>query len=266
MELWNFVCSNEGYPAVVQLPHAIAACTSYRRSFAPAKYAALPASQKIIAAYFVHGYGGSTCRDVLLAKAPGLASHRNLVQYYLLGWALTHYAPSDYIFQAMQRRGDPLRLAVTLFEALDCVTALTGAFDQGAARFPAAPAAPYTAALASALGGSVFRYLERKGRGMDEVKTEWCHPTGGIQRGVFYIAMYALLRRAAGARAGRVACAALFCAVAMMRELRGDGGPDPAAACVDAALDAGGKVAAAFGLGPPPPRAAATTRCEKDDD
>ena len=209
----------------------------------------MPGWQKLIATYFVHGYGGSTARDVLLAKSPSLASHRNLVQYYLLGWLCTHYAPRDFVWRAMQQRGNPLRTIVALLEALDCVTALTGAFDQGAAKFPNAPVAPFSAALASALGGGVFRYLERKGRGLD-VQTEWASPTGSVQRGVCYIALYALLRRAAGARAARVAVAALYVAVAMRKEL-GGGDSDPAVKICDAVLALGAKVAATLRLGPP---------------
>ena len=78
------------------------------------------------------------------------------MQYYLAGWILTHLSPRDAVYDAMQQRGGALRTLVVLFEAIDCVTSLTGAFDQGARRFPGAPAAPYTAALASALGGSLF--------------------------------------------------------------------------------------------------------------
>jgi hypothetical protein len=176
MALKAFLLDGEGYPTSIQLLHAVAACTAFRASFSPTQYATLPLYHRLIGAYFCHGYGGSTCRDLLLGRAPSLAAHPTVAQHFLAGWLLANRSPGDAVWRGATERGHPLRVAVQLGEAVDAATTVCGAFEKGAAAFPAAPAAPFAAALAAVLGGGVMRYLERRGRGL-AVKTEWCAPT-----------------------------------------------------------------------------------------
>jgi len=106
-------------------------------------------------------------------------------------------------------------------EAVDDSTTVTGAFEKGAEMHPNSPASPYVSALASVLGGSVVRYFERKGRGLDDVKTEWTKPTGSIQKGCLYIVLYAAMTRLLGVskKSSRLGITLVDCFTALAQEL-----------------------------------------------
>lgn len=197
--IWKFLTdgmiTHPGYPASIQIPHAMATVVSFRNSFTPGEYATVTAWHKAIAAYFCHGYGGSSFRDILLGQPISAMASDSVMQFYLVfGFLLINFSPGDIAYRTLTTPRHPLRLWMLFVESVDDATTIFGAFEKGARLQPNAPAAPYISALAAVLGGGIARYLERKGRGRD-VKTEWSKPTGRIQTGVAYIFIYAALRR-----------------------------------------------------------------------
>lgn len=125
------------------------------------------------------------------------------MNYYLFwGFLAVNYSPGDAIYRMLETPRHPLRVAVVFGEAVDAITTPFGAFEKGMRLHPNAPWAGYVAALAAVLGGSIFRYFERRGRGRGaseiapkEQMTEWGHPSGSIQAGAVYIVAYATLRK-----------------------------------------------------------------------
>jgi len=199
----------------------MSAVQSFRSSFSEMDYATkVTAWHKLVGAYFCHGYGGSSLRDILLGQPISANSSDDVVPHYLLfGYLLVNYSPGDYVYKALQKPHHPLRLCVQFGEAVDDNTTITGAFEKGARLHPNSHAAPYVSALAAVLGGGIVRYIERKGRGLD-VKTEWARPTGRIQLGVMYIFVYAAMRRLlkVSVRHARLSCALFEAACTLLKE------------------------------------------------
>lgn len=229
MKFWEFLTdgmiTHPGYPASIQIPHAMAAMFSFRKSFSPGDYAGrVTAWHKLVGAYFCHGYGGSSLRDILLGLPISALSNPTVVQFYLVfGFWLVNFSPGDFVYRWLNTPLHPLRLMMVFGEAVDDSTTITGAFEKGARLQPDVPAAPYVAAMAAILGGGIVRYIERKGRGMD-VKAEWARPTGRIQVGVMYTLVYAALRRLFGIKEkwSRLAVALFDSFVAIAQELKPD--------------------------------------------
>jgi len=229
MRFWEFLTegmiTHPGYPASIQIPHAMAAMFSFRNSFSPGDYTSrVTAWHKLVGAYFCHGYGGSSLRDILLGLPISALSNPTVVQYYLVfGFWLINFSPGDFVYRWLKTPFHPLRLMMVFGEAVDDSTTITGAFEKGARLQPDVPAAPYVAALAAVLGGGIVRYIERKGRGLD-VKTEWAKPTGRIQVGVTYTLVYAALRRLFGVKEkwSRLAVALFDSCVALAQEVKPD--------------------------------------------
>lgn len=191
------------YPPSIQLPHAIWAASEFRQSFSAVDWHATTIFHKLLAGFFCHGYGGSTLRDIILSVPPSVSSHVDVPFWWLVGACLAYFSPGDVVYRAISCRGHPARLACLAGEAVDLGTTVCGAFEKGRRLQPSAPAAPFVSALASALGGSMFRYFEQRGRGL-EATAEWSSPTGSIQRACFFILAYAMLRRRFGVRRARL--------------------------------------------------------------
>jgi len=223
--LWEFLTdgmiTHPGYPASIQIPHAMATAVNFRNSFSPDAYSKLTVWHKLLGAYFCHGYGGSSTRDILMGQPISAVSSPNVLQYYLaFGFWLINFSPRDIAYRMCTTPLHPVRLLMVFGEAVDDSTTITGAFEKGARLFPNAPAGPYVAGFAAVLGGGIMRYFERKGRGLD-VKTEWSKPTGRIQTGFMYIVVYAALTRLLGVskRKSRLSVTLFDCFVALANEM-----------------------------------------------
>lgn len=253
MSAWRLLTegmiTNPGYPWTIQLPHAVAATGSFRRSFTEDEWEDVPLWHRLIGAYFCHGYGASCLRDLLLGLPPSLVANPTVPWFFLLGCFLSYCSPGDVVYRLTQRPRHPLRLLMLFGETVDATTTVLGAFEKTALLQPGCLAAPYACAFLVSMGGATVRHFERKGRGWP-VKAEWTCPTGIVQRGVVHIAAYALLRRLYGAAPARLWVTLLSCAVVLWAELSGD--PfDPAARCCDAVLERGQQLRLALRLGPP---------------
>ncbi len=87
-QLWWFITDGmitaPGYPASIQVPHAMATMWRFRRSYSEKEWNFVSIWHMAIGAYFCHGYGGSTARDLVLGVAPSAAAHPTVVAYFLL--------------------------------------------------------------------------------------------------------------------------------------------------------------------------------------
>ena len=113
------------------------------------------------AGYLCNGYGGSTLRNLILGLPPSLVTSVDTPWYWLVCSLLVYYSPGDLVFKACEQRGSPVRALVLFGEAVDSATTLCGSYEKGLQLHPKSAAAPLVAAAAAALGGSLFRYVER---------------------------------------------------------------------------------------------------------
>ena len=64
------------------------------------------------------------------------------------------------------------------YGAIDSATTVCGSVEAGNRLFPNVPQAPFLAGMVAGVGGSFFRYLDRKlGRGWHDEQTELANPT-----------------------------------------------------------------------------------------
>ena len=152
-----------------------------------------------------YGFGGTVLRDLALGRPPSFVSSKDIHKYYVAALVLVNLSPGDVIYKMMQTQMHPLRLTCQAVESIDAITTLCSSFEKAKIACPNSPYAPYTLTLLTALGGSMFRYLDRRGRlrSSYDVKTEWSKPTGTIERAVALIIIYALARHLRGQRFAR---------------------------------------------------------------
>lgn len=242
----------DAYPAEIQVPHAMMAAFSFRSSYSAEDWYALPIWHKVIGGFFCHGYGGTTCRDLVFTTPPSIASHINVPKFWIIGMVLTYYSPSDIIYRHISEPKSLGGALVRFVESCDVSTTICGAFEKGARLQRDSPTAPYVAAMAAALGGGIFRWFERKGRNVP-VTTEWCKPTGSIQKATVYIAAYAFFRGKIGVRRARLYICTFRLIVDMIGLFRGEDS-DPAVHLTEALLQLFDRLKIVLSLGPPPPK------------
>jgi hypothetical protein len=141
-------------------------------------------------------------------------------KYYVLALILIHMSPADVVYNAMQTPLHPLKITCRAVEAIDAITTLCSSFEKAKIACPNAPYAPYTVTLLTALGGSIFRYLDKKQQGHDDIKPEWSKPTGTIERAIAIISMYSLLRKFQGQRFARGFVVLTFVFLNLYNEIR----------------------------------------------
>ena len=196
-----------GYPASIQIPHAMAAAWQFRNSFPEQTWSTVSVWYKLFGAYFCHGYGGSVVRDALLSRPHTIVAHETILSYFLpFGLLLVNYSPHDLLYKCLETHLHPLRLMMIAGEAVDATTSVCGAYELGLARHPGAPFAPFVAGLSFPLGGSLFRWFERRGRDDPEQITTWegATPQGGLQFHIVSLILYHYARRWYGVRFARL--------------------------------------------------------------
>jgi hypothetical protein len=190
----NSLILDPGYPAAIQVPHVWSALCTYRTSFSDSEWNNLPYSQKIIAPFFCHAYGGSTFRDMLACTPPSILANGTVGLYYLYSWIIFAYTPGDLVFKYWMEQ-KPFHLGIEVVDALDQSCGLCSAFEKGTALFPKNPVAPFVLAIAnSSIGGATFRYFERKGRNLP-LKVEWMALTNSIGQSLLYALLYSFIRK-----------------------------------------------------------------------
>ena len=77
--------------------------------------------------------------------------------------------------------------------------------ELGKRLYPGSPQAPLLAAMAAGVGGSFFRYMDRKlGRGWEDEQTELAHPTETTKRTFLYTIAYITMRKTNGLENARL--------------------------------------------------------------
>ena len=200
-----------GYPASIIFPHCMHVAWTFRR-FRGDDLSERSIFYQLIAPWFMYGFGGTVLRDLALGRPPSFVASKDIHKYYITALLLMNMSPGDMVYKMMQTRMHPLRLTCQAVESIDAVTTLCSSFEKAKIACPNSPYAPFTLTLLTALGGSIFRYLDRRGRlrSSYDVKTEWSKPTGTIERAVGLIVMYAFMRRIRGQRFARSFVVFLF--------------------------------------------------------
>lgn len=180
----------------------------------------------VVCAFVCHGFGGTTARDVAMGQAPSIFTSPQLAQTWLLAYAVVYWSPLDLAFQLISTPRTLTSLVVTTFEAVDSATTLCGSVEKAKRLFPDSPAAPFVAAMLASLGGSAFRYVERRaGRGWTleshGVETEWSRPTEAFRRAIMYTSAYLLLSKLYGWRKARLWVATFHIGLSLTREVTG---------------------------------------------
>mmetsp|Transcript_6236 Transcript_6236/g.11087 ORF Transcript_6236/g.11087 Transcript_6236/m.11087 type:complete len:261 (+) Transcript_6236:185-967(+) len=222
--LRNDIILGKGYPWDLVLLHSVYSAASWRsfveKEGAPGERNSL--AYNVVAAFLCHGFGGTTFRDVVIGQPPGVVTNADVVKAWLLAVAAVYYSPFDLVFGLVRAPRSLSGLTVTAFEAVDSSTTVCGSVEKAIRLFPESQTAPFVVAILSGMGGSLFRYLERKlGRGWDNVTTEWSKPSQALRRTLLYSAVYLGLRRTYGMERARLSVACFHLAVTLTQEISG---------------------------------------------
>jgi hypothetical protein len=213
----------EGYPWDLMLAHCVKAIVSWRAfcELHDGKEVGSRASlYSFVCAFFCAGFGGTHFRDWAMGLTPSSFTNPDLPKAWLLAFGLVYYAPFDLVFKLAETRRTLSSAILTTFEAIDSATTLCGSVEKGRRLFPDAPQAPFLAAVLAGVGGSIFRYLERKlGRGWEGEETEWSSPTETTKRTILYTCAYIVLSRAHGGDKARLWVTSAHIALCLYREL-----------------------------------------------
>ncbi len=219
------IINGAGYPWDLMFLHSVRSVADWR---AFAEQHAAPSRKapswlyNLVCAYLCAGFGGTTFRDLAMAQPPGLLRNKELPQTWLLAFALVYYSPLDLVFRLASTPRSLSSLVLNLFEAIDVATTVTGSVDKAQSLFPDSPAAPLIVAALGALGGSFWRYLERKlGRGWSDEETQLARPGEGLRRTLLYAAAYLHLSKTKGGKEARLYVTVFHIVWSLAKELTG---------------------------------------------
>jgi len=117
---------------------------------------------------------------------------------------MVYHSPNDLVYSLVSTPHTISRYGLCLFEAIDSATTICGSIDKAQGLFPGVLGAQMVAAVTAGIGGSYFRYLERKfGRGMMTVETELFAPTTTLRRTLLYAVVYIVVAQRFGSRNAR---------------------------------------------------------------
>jgi len=217
--------TDDYYPLPIHLSHALFSQAMFREwrgpSEAPYEYSWL---HSLVASYFCMGNAGSSGADALLAKpgeADGLVRNKDVAVGWLLAHLAVNWAPEDFVYKTLTSKGNPIRVAMRLMDSIDATTTICQRVDKAMLLRPESVMTPLLAGMMVTTTGSLFRYLEAKGRGSED-KVWWANPTGGVRNGFVCTMAYYLIGklRANGtsALAVRFVLVLVFLAVELMEE------------------------------------------------
>lgn len=220
------VILGEGYPWELMFFHSLKAISSWRQSVEQDTQA-FPRppiwSYNLVCSFFCHGFGGTTFRDWCIGKAPSLFQNKHLPKTWLLAFALVYYSPFNIVYRQISTPRTVFGLLTDTFEAIDSSTTICGSVEKAYDLFPQSPQAPFLLAMLAALGGSIFRYIERRlGRDWQHIEVEWSKPTKTTRVAILYTVAYLQLRRAYGVRNARLAVATFHVAWTLLQHISGD--------------------------------------------
>jgi len=138
-----------------------------------------------------------------------------------LAYAVVSYSPFDIVYRQVSTPRTIPSLLVTAFEAVDSSTTVLGSVEKAKRLFPESPLAPFIAAVISGVGGSFFRYIERRfGRNWN-VSTELSRPSVVTRTVLLYTVVYIQLREVIGWRKARLYIASFHVVWNLLKEITG---------------------------------------------
>mmetsp|Transcript_10378 Transcript_10378/g.11917 ORF Transcript_10378/g.11917 Transcript_10378/m.11917 type:complete len:262 (-) Transcript_10378:1633-2418(-) len=224
----NDVILGSGYPWELLFLHAVSANVSWRKHVELARETRgknLTEKRSWLldpfCAYLCHAFGGSTLRDLSMGQTPSLFGNPDVPGGFFLAYLLVNNSPFDFVYKAVNTPKSPIRLIVTAYEAVDCATTVFGSVEKAKRLFPESPLAPFLAGMIAGLGGSVFRYIERRfGRNWD-VRTELSQPTVVTRRTLLYTIVYMQLREVIGWKDTRLYMTIFHVIWSLLQEITG---------------------------------------------
>jgi len=146
----------------------------------------------LVASLFTHSQGGGIMGKSLLAGTSvvhGLAN-ADYCHYHAVAYLLTYWSPRDVAYRLTTAL--PGRAFCTAMDTLDATTTLAALVDMAQTNHPKNKLLPMIVSIVLYKAGSLFRWLDSKGRGRD-VKTFLAEPDAGVARAATFCCIYVLL-------------------------------------------------------------------------
>eukprot|EP00037_Helgoeca_nana_P036737 m.12846 g.12846 ORF g.12846 m.12846 type:complete len:263 (-) comp7905_c0_seq2:1125-1913(-) len=233
IDYFRRVIEASGYPPELCFAHCLRACSSWRvyrecltmstplrltSTLATFTSSTVSFPFDLVAPFFCHAFGGTTFRDWCIAEVPGVFTSDQMTKHWLLAWLLVYFSPGDIAFRLLEDRRSPLRAITLVYEAIDAATTISGSVEKGIARFPQSTAAPLLLGLIAGVGGSVWRWLEKRGRYHD-ITTELAEPTRTFRQTLAYVFAHLWIRSRSGPRKARLIVATFHVLWTAMEEV-----------------------------------------------
>ena len=145
-----------------------------------------------------HQLALSTLSAVLRAQM-NLMSSKDIGFYWFLCYVAVYWSPFDIVYRLLSWQRNPVRIVIRALESIDVVTTCTARVDKAMVYHARSRAAPFLAGFITWVTGSLFRTLEYRGRGDDQIVPQNPPPKmwfatpgayGGVSRGICVTAAY----------------------------------------------------------------------------
>jgi|EP01046_Picozoa_sp_COSAG06_P055207 hypothetical protein len=128
-----------------------------------------------------------------------LMSSKDIGFYWFLCYIAVYWSPFDIVYRILSWHRNPIRIVVRALESIDVVTTCTARVDKAMIYHPISRAAPFLAGFITWVTGSLFRTLEYRGRGDEQIEPMNPPPKmwfatpgayGGVSRGICFTLAY----------------------------------------------------------------------------
>ena len=128
-----------------------------------------------------------------------LMSSKDIGFYWFLCYIAVYWSPFDIVYRILSWHRNPIRIVVRALESIDVVTTCTARVDKAMIYHPISRAAPFLAGFITWVTGSLFRTLEYRGRGDEQIEPQNPPPKmwfatpgayGGVSRGICFTLAY----------------------------------------------------------------------------
>lgn len=191
--MWDLVirATDEDYPLVVHAPHSVLSVARYRQWRESEGEPQLWLYDMLVSC-FTHSQGGGISAKALVNGTTLVHNFGTGSQYLpvqALAYILAYWSPGDIVYRSLTTPRHPARMFCVSMDALDTVTTACGLVDTCRSSFPQNRLIPLMATAVLFNSGSVFRYLDAKGRGK-QAKVCWAEPGSDLTRALVVGIMY----------------------------------------------------------------------------
>ena len=136
---------------------------------------------------------------LLLSAQMNLMSSKDIGFYWFVCYLAVYWSPFDIVYRILSWHRNPIRIVIRALESIDIVTTCTARVDKAMVYHPISRAAPFLAGFITWVTGSLFRTLEYRGRGEEQIVPDNPPPKmwfatpgayGGVSRGICITAAY----------------------------------------------------------------------------